>query len=131
VRITKQRQVLLEILCGLTNHPSADDLYLLLRERMPRISLGSVYRNLEILSDEGFIQKLDVAGVQKRFDGNPHNHYHVRCQECGQVDDLDLPLKNDVEEEASRLSDYKILRHSLEFIGICPQCRRKRDHIEG
>ena len=126
MRITKQRQLILEQLRKLRSHPTADDMYHLLRRQMPKISLGTVYRNLELLSEEGLIQKLDVGGTQKRFDGNPENHYHVRCLRCGRVDDVELEPDSSIEAEARRLTDYEIVRHRLEFIGICPECRAAR-----
>lgn len=124
MRITKQRQMILDQLRGLTSHPTADELYHLLRRHMPKISLGTVYRNLEILSGEGLIQKLDVGGTQKRFDGNPRNHYHVRCLRCGRVDDIEMMPLDELEADARQRSRYEIVRHRLEFIGVCPQCAR-------
>ena len=94
---------------------------------MPRISLGTVYRNLEILSEQGLIQKLDIGGTQKRFDGNATTHYHIRCTKCGRVDDLDLPTDANIEKEASKVTDFQILRHRLEFSGICPDCKPKKN----
>jgi Fur family transcriptional regulator, ferric uptake regulator len=125
VRITKQRQMILDQLRQLKSHPTADDLYLKLRQQMPRISLGTIYRNLEILSQEGLIQKLEVGGTQKRFDGNAQNHCHVRCQQCGRVDDIHLHPGRELEAEAERLSAFADLRHRLEFIGICPDCQKR------
>ena len=123
LRITKQRQIILDELCSVTSHPTADVLYQMVRKRLPKISLGTVYRNLEIMSECGIIQKLDIGGTQKRFDAAPHVHYHVRCSKCGRVDDLDLPPDFNVEKAASKLTSFKILRHRLEFTGICPECR--------
>ena len=123
LRITKQRQLILDELMGVTSHPTADELYQMVRKRLPKISLGTVYRNLEIMSDCGVIQKLDIGGTQKRFDANATTHYHVRCATCGKVDDLDMPPDRNVEKEAGKLSNYKILRHRLEFTGICPDCK--------
>lgn len=123
LRITKQRQVILDELCGVTSHPTADDLYNMVRKRLPKISLGTVYRNLEIMADCGIIQKLDIGGTQKRFDGNATVHYHVRCGQCGRVDDIDLPPDFNLEKVASKLTPFTILRHRLEFTGICPGCR--------
>ena len=123
LRITKQRQLILDELMGVTSHPTADELYQMVRKRLPKISLGTVYRNLEIMSDCGVIQKLDIGGTQKRFDANASTHYHVRCSNCGKVDDLDMPPDRSVEKEAGKLSNYKILRHRLEFTGICPDCK--------
>ena len=124
LRITKQRQIILDELCSVTSHPTADVLYQMVRKRLPKISLGTVYRNLEIMSACGIIQKLDIGGTQKRFDGAAHVHYHVRCSQCGRVDDLDLPPDFNVEKAAGKLTSFKILRHRLEFTGICPQCQR-------
>lgn len=123
LRVTKQRQVLLDELCKVRTHPTADDLYQMVRKRLPRISLGTVYRNLDLMAENGMIQKLEVGGTQKRFDGNADPHYHVRCVKCGRVDDLDLPLDLDVERQARKHTNFTILRHSLEFSGLCPTCR--------
>ncbi|MEW6595712.1 MAG: transcriptional repressor [Thermodesulfobacteriota bacterium] len=123
LRVTKQRQIILDELCSVTSHPTADDLYQMVRQRLPRISLGTVYRNLETMAELGMIQKLEVGGTQKRFDGNAATHYHVRCQRCGRVDDLDLPPDTDVEKAAAQRTRFTILRHRLEFTGLCPACQ--------
>jgi Fur family ferric uptake transcriptional regulator len=123
LKMTRQRRVIVEELRKLNTHPGAADLYEVVRKRLPRISLGTVYRNLELLAEAGIIQKLETAGTQKRFDGKVENHYHVRCVQCGQVDDLPVPLFGDIEDSLRGLSDYKILSHRLEFQGICPSCR--------
>lgn len=126
IRITRQRQIILDELCSVTSHPTADDLYQMVRRKLPRISLGTVYRNLETMAELGMIQKLEVGGTQKRFDGNAATHYHVRCQRCGRVDDLDLALIADVEKEAAAKTRFTILRHRLEFTGLCPECQKKQ-----
>lgn len=123
LRVTRQRQVLLDELCKVRTHPTADELYQMARKRLPRISLGTVYRNLELMAENGMIQKLEVGGTQKRFDGNAEPHYHVRCLGCGRVDDLEMALSDDVEALARQQTGYSILRHSLEFSGFCPACR--------
>lgn len=125
-RITKQRKVILEELKKLTSHPTADEMYSLLRTIVPRISLGTVYRNLEILAEDGVIQKLEFAGQQKRFDGNAAEHYHARCRRCGRVDDLFMEQIAGVEDAARKSSDYLIMGHRLEFDGLCPACKKGR-----
>ena len=87
LRMTRQRKVILEELRKVDTHPSADEVYEMVRKRIPRISLGTVYRNLEILSERGDIQKLELGCTLKRFDGVPENHYHIRCVDCGRVVD--------------------------------------------
>lgn len=125
-RRSKQRQVILEELRRVKTHPTADAVYDMVRRRLPRISLGTVYRNLGSLSRSGEVLKLEVAGTQKRFDGNPSLHYHVRCVECGRVDDLSGELVTDIEERVHEVTDYEILGHRLEFFGLCPKCQEQR-----
>jgi len=100
----------------------------MVRRRLPHISLGTVYRNLDLLSAAGEIQTLELAGTQKRFDGNPADHYHARCLKCGRVVDLDLPsgALTDLEETVATVSGFKIVGHRLEFRGICPRCQPNR-----
>ncbi len=121
-RMTKQRRVILEELKKVTSHPTAEDLHHLVRKRLPRISIATVYRNLEILSVEGMVLKMDVAGVQRRFDGNPENHYHIRCNKCGRVDDVHMDTIPMIEETAGKFCSYKVVSHWMEFTGICPNC---------
>ena len=123
LRMTKQRQIILEELCSVKTHPTADDMYEMVRKRLPNVSLGTVYRNLEILSETGVIQKLDVGGTKKRFDGNVSTHPHVRCTECGKVDDVDFEPDIDLTSAAAPYTHYQILKHRLEYIGVCPDCR--------
>ncbi|MBI4961788.1 MAG: transcriptional repressor [Desulfomonile tiedjei] len=121
-RMTEQRRVILEELGKLTCHPTAEELYRLVRHKLPTISIATVYRNLEILSDEGSIWKLDVAGTQRRFDANTANHYHIRCDACGRVDDVHMEPVASIEDTAKEFSGYKVLTHRVEFTGICPDC---------
>jgi len=127
LRTTKQRRIILEELCKLRSHPTADEMYQILRRRMPRISLGTVYRNLEVLSESGIIQKIDVGGTQKRFDGNAELHYHIRCLRCNRVDDIDVPPDRSIEERARKRTEFTVLRHHTEFVGLCPDCREGTD----
>ena len=92
MRDTSQRRIIMEELVKLKTHPTANEIYERVRRRIPRISLGTVYRNLEMLSESGLIRKLETAGTRKRFDGTVSNHYHVRCIKCGRMDDLNLPV---------------------------------------
>ncbi len=123
LRMTTQRRVILEELLKLKSHPTAGELCQLVRKRLPRISLGTVYRNLEILSREGIIQKLDVGGQEMRFDGDISRHYHLRCLGCGRVADAELPVIDGMEEAMATRTGYTILGHHLEFFGICPACQ--------
>ena len=122
-RNTRQRTVVLEELKKSSCHPTAAELYEIARARMPKISLGTVYRNLEVLAENGVIQKLEISGAEARFDGNPERHYHVRCIRCERVDDgHDLPA-DFVQEEVQSLAGYDIVGFRLDFLGVCPDCQ--------
>ena len=122
LRMTRQRRVILEELCKVDTHPSADEVYTMVRKRLPRISLGTVYRNLEILSENGEIQKLELGCTLKRFDGTTENHYHIRCIRCDRVVDAPVDFDATIDHELKGATDFKIIGHKLEFIGICPEC---------
>ena len=122
LRMTRQRKVILEELRKVDTHPSADEVYEMVRKRLPRISLGTVYRNLEILSECGEIQKLELGCNLKRFDGNSENHYHIRCIHCHRMVDAPADFDVAVNHDLKNATDFKIIGHKLEFIGICPDC---------
>jgi Fe2+ or Zn2+ uptake regulation protein len=128
-RMTNQRQVILEEIQKINTHPTADEVYEMVRRRLPRISLGTVYRNLEILSACGLIQKIGPLSSQMRFDGITRRHYHLRCIYCGSVEDAPIDPMENLENAICEKSDYSIIDHKLEFIGICPKCKRKGNTI--
>jgi Fur family ferric uptake transcriptional regulator len=122
--MTLQRKKIIEIVRERNTHPSADEVYTRVRSFLPRISLGTVYRNLEILSEMGKIQKLELSGSLKRFDWNPKKHYHIRCVRCDRVDDTPLAPLNQLEDELYEATVFQIIGHNLEFTGLCPECTK-------
>ena len=125
-RMTRQRTLILAQFAVAGRHLTADMVYDNVRARMPNISLGTVYRNLDLLSSTGQIKKLDLGGAQSWYDGGMHRHYHVRCVRCGRLSDVSAAPFDDLDASANRCSDYVIISHELEFQGTCPDCRRKR-----
>ncbi|MBF0226250.1 MAG: transcriptional repressor [Desulfobacterales bacterium] len=122
LRTTRQREMILEEIKGMCTHPSADEIYDRLRKKITRISLGTIYRNLEILVGIGAIQKLD--GPLKRYDGNIIPHYHVKCTECGKIEDVQMEQFHEIEESFRKKTNYTITGHNLDCIGTCPECQR-------
>ncbi len=123
-RKTRQRRVILEELQAVTSHPTAVELYELVRRRLPKVSLGTVYRNLDLLARAGFIAKLEHSGGEARFDANTAEHDHLRCACCGRVDDVMAPPLDFARPEDHDLRGYEVIGHRLEVIGICPRCRQ-------
>ena len=93
----------------------------MVRQRLPRISLGTIYRNLDLLAEQGKILKIESAGSSKRFDGNPRPHQHVRCLKCGRVADIMLPVQVPDTRHAI-LPGFTITAVRLEFDGLCDAC---------
>jgi len=87
--------------------------------------LGTVYRNLEILSELGEIQKLQLSGSLKRFDWDTNKHYHIRCVRCNRVDNAPIAPLNQLEDELYGATVFEIIGHNLEFTGFCPECSKK------
>jgi Fur family ferric uptake transcriptional regulator len=119
--------VILEELRKVNTHPSADEIYAMVRKRLPRISLGTIYRNLEILSGSGEIQKLDSGSSLKRYDGRADCHYHIRCERCDRLADIFFHPGVDLVARVRELTDYSVVGHQLEFVGVCPDCRRSSE----
>jgi Fur family ferric uptake transcriptional regulator len=124
-RMTKQRQVILEEIQKVNTHPTADEVYRMVRLRLPHISLGTVYRNLEILFESGLIQKIGPLSSQMRFDGALENHYHIRCSHCGRVEDAIIESFGKIDDSIRNINNFNVTGHKLEFIGICPDCKKK------
>jgi Fur family ferric uptake transcriptional regulator len=122
-RRTRQREVVLELVRSTMDHPTADWVYRQARRRLPRISLGTVYRNLKRLAAEGLIREIHAAGQGTRFDGNTGQHHHVRCVACGRVNDLPASIDTRREEAAARALNFRILGHHVEIQGLCPRCQ--------
>ena len=123
-RMTKQRALILDTLRSVVSHPTADEIYHMVRKKMPKISLGTVYRNLDMLAGAGEVTLLERTGGQKRFDGNTMPHQHVRCLNCGRVADVypALPLSlPDV--SAVKVPGFVLRRIDVEITGVCDGCK--------
>jgi len=123
VKKTKQKEAILRVLRSTTSHPTADWIYAEVRKEIPNISLGTVYRNIKLLRQSGEISEIDFSGTLSRFDGNPDNHYHFRCEKCGRVFDVDEPVNKELDERVARKTGFKISHHRLEFRGLCRECQ--------
>jgi len=129
--MTRQRRAILEEFRTPGRHLTADAVYERVRRRIPNISLGTVYRNLEMLSRAGLIKTLHLGGGQRQYDGGMHRHYHVRCIRCGKVSDVSADSFKDLEAAAARASDFEVLGHELGFEGICAECRNVQKCKQG
>ncbi|MHC5053694.1 MAG: Fur family transcriptional regulator [Planctomycetota bacterium] len=128
MRMTNQRRVILEELRKVVTHPTANGVCDLIRRRLPRVSLATVYRNLELLSEEGIVQRIETGSGPRRYDGNGEHHHHIRCEGCGCV--ADVPARS--VKASVRIDDKRVCKecgfvvngHRLDLVGLCAKCRR-------
>ena len=125
-RMTKQRKKILDVLKNTDIHPTADWIYEQVKKDIPNISLGTIYRNLNVLSEMGEIMVLDYGSSYSRYDGNPKNHYHFKCFSCENIFDIDedinLDIADNLNKKINNNTAYNVTYHRLEFYGTCPDC---------
>lgn len=122
---SRQRDSIKECLMNRHDHPTADNIYTDIREQMPNISLGTVYRNLNLLVELGEVRKLSCGNGPDRFDADIHPHYHFVCRECGQVQDLPMDISEHLNSAAQLYCAGKIDSHITYFYGLCDHCLKK------
>ena len=125
--------MILEEVKRVHTHPTADEVYENVRKRIPRISMGTVYRNLDVLAKNGLIQKIDPGQghPQMRFDGNTEDHYHITCLRCGRIDDVPVNSPDGALDHLTKAllkaTEYQVAGHHLDFYGLCPQCMEEEE----
>ena len=122
LKYSRQRESIKNCLMARRDHPTADLIYLSIREEYPNISLGTVYRNLNLLVELGEIRKLSCGFGPDRFDADRKPHYHFVCRNCGSISDLPLPPFAKLNEEAQRFCHGFIDSHLTYFYGVCEDC---------
>ncbi len=120
---SRQREAIIEFLQTRRDHPTADTIYMSLRETMPNLSLGTVYRNLSLLAEQGRIIRFSCDGKAERFDGFTYPHYHFMCVDCGAVSDIELDMTELLTKAAACHTDGWITGHTVLFKGYCGRCR--------
>ena len=120
-RYSRQRELIYQTLCGTDEHPTAEMVYRWLKPENPSLSLGTVYRNLNLLADEGVIRRM--AFPVERYDARTAPHPHFCCDRCGGVYDLDLPYDPELDRQALRASGFSVTEHELTFHGLCEGCQ--------
>jgi Fur family peroxide stress response transcriptional regulator len=121
-RNSKQRERIYELIKGSRSHPTAQWIYYTLRQEIPSLSLGNVYRNLKILMEEGRIKCMDFMDGIEHYDAIVEIHYHFTCNHCGGISDFSMPIQVALNQEAQKISKHSITGHTIHFFGICESC---------
>jgi len=127
VRMTRQRSLILQILRTSESHPTADALYESVRRHIPRISLATVYRNLDLLVASGQAKRVRMDDGPARFDGHVEPHHHVRCVQCGRIADAPAEVCRVRTSELQESTGYDLLDCHVEICGLCPDCKAARE----
>ena len=123
-RLTHQRRRVLERLKGVTSHPTAEEVYGMVKEEIPNISLGTVYRNLELMSRNGIILQVPAISGQARYDGDVSGHGHISCRACDRIDDLFIEAGYEALRSAAEDAGFRELTVLVELSGRCPDCAK-------
>ncbi len=126
LKTSRQRTSIQNYLDTHRTHPTAETVYLDIRQEFPNISLATVYRNLNLLAEQGEILRISTGSGPDRYDGNTAPHYHVICMECGCISDLNLEPQTQLNALADELFEGSITGHMTHFFGLCPKCKIKK-----
>jgi Fe2+ or Zn2+ uptake regulation protein len=127
-RNTKQRQAILEAIERSGGHLTADEIYQLVKRRYPRLSLGTVYRNLRVLINQSMVRELNFGAAITYFEMAKESHYHLICRVCGRITDAEISLERELmalARPAPGVGGFQIEEHRLDFIGVCTSCQSK------
>ena len=122
-RNTIQKDLVRNAVYEMRRHVTANEVYEFIKEAYPTIGKGTVYRNLDILVEEGALRKVEVPDGPNRFDFTLKNHYHVRCIKCGEISDVDMDQIPDLLERIHNTHGIEFMDYDISFKGICPKCR--------
>lgn len=125
MKYSRQRELILNTVQSFPVHPTADTVYESVRQREPKISLGTVYRNLNQLSEVGMLVKLPMPSGGDRFDGRLDDHLHIICSVCNAVSDIELSALSQLDCEVEAQTGYSVTGRTMVFSGMCGDCRKK------
>lgn len=128
-RYSKQRELILNCVKHSSAHPTPDMVYQMVAPACPNLSRGTVYRNLNLLAEDGALERLPFT--VERFDARTEPHPHFICQSCGAVTDLELEHQDELDEEVRLKTGNIVQRHATYFYGICAECAQKQKEATG
>lgn len=123
--MSRQKELIYDLVSSTMSHPTADWVYRNARRKMPHISLGTVYRNLDTLVREGRILAITNSRGPVRYDANTTRHHHLKCIGCGLMLDV-TEIDIDFVPRSPRIRQFDVLEYRIEFLCLCPDCRNKK-----
>lgn len=126
-RNTIQRSLVLESVRKHGHHATADEIYAMIEKEHPLVSRATVYRNLNVLSEEGLIRKIEIPEAADRFDHNCSEHYHARCVVCNRIADVDMDVVPELTEKIRDTGGMELIGFDIVFKAVCPECKKKKE----
>ena len=123
-RITPQRIAIIDYLMHTEDHPSADQVHIVIKKKYPMVSLSTVYKTLDLLRQKKLINEIEIDG-EARFDAHMENHINLVCLNCGKIEDIDEKLLSSIQSKVAKKSEYLIVKGSFELHGYCDKCKSK------
>lgn len=129
-KLTTQRRIILDsILDNQDKHLSIEEIYKIVKEKMPEIGLATVYRTIMLLNDLKVLNKIDLDDGCSRFElsnsEDTHNHHHLICIKCGKVEEAEDDLLESLEDQIEKEKGFKVVNHIVKFYGICKDCKKE------
>ncbi len=123
---SNQRERIFELIQKSSEHPTAQNIYEILKNEIKSLSIGNVYRNIRILIEQGFIIGRDFGDRIEHFDAMIQIHYHIICEKCNTVSDFIMPVQESITKNAQKISKHTITSHTIQFYGICEKCKKNK-----
>lgn len=127
MNFSRQREIIYNQVMNYPTHPTVEEVYNALKQDNPNLSLGTVYRNLNQLSEAGMLMKIPIADGSDRFDGRTDRHYHMICEKCSRVFDIELDCLDGIPQTVMQQCGHRITRVMLNLKGVCADCLSKSD----
>jgi len=125
-RITPQRLAILKVLAASEGHPSVEKIYARVKTDFPTTSLATVYKNVALMKSLGEVLELGFSDDSNRYDGNkPYPHPHLVCTGCKKIIDPEISMLQDLTQELTQETGFRILNHRMDFFGVCPECQNR------
>ncbi len=123
-RITPQRVAIMNYLFHTEDHPSAEQIYAVVKKRYPMVSLSTIYKTLDLLRERKLVNEIEVEG-EARFDAHTDEHINLVCLNCGKIEDVDEKALKNIQSRIAKKSEYLIIKGSFEMHGYCNKCKLK------
>ena len=124
IAMTHQRQVLYEVMQGMAGHPSPEEIFAEVRQRIPAVSLATVYKNIHIFVENGILREVSLHHGSQRLEMNERQHHHLVCSRCKTITDIDAEGIALIPQHRDLGVGFQVERYAVDVIGLCARCQQ-------